>query len=120
MANMGLVTSNWHLLSHTATMVAVTTSMIGGAFVALAVGGLGAGRVPVAAAAAAGVLVSLTLTAALWRDQARRWRTAEQSVLSSFPTTPDPGSRVQPTAAPSLDNADVGPGEDDPPSAKDH
>jgi hypothetical protein len=34
MANMGLIASNWHLLSHTATMVAVTTSMIGGAFVA--------------------------------------------------------------------------------------
>jgi hypothetical protein len=39
MANMGLVASSWHLLSHTATMVAVTTSMIGGAFVAVAVGG---------------------------------------------------------------------------------
>ena len=46
MANMGLVTSNWHLLSHTSTMVAVTTSMIGGAFVAVAVGGLGAGPGP--------------------------------------------------------------------------
>ena len=55
MANMGLVASNWHLLSHTATMVAVTTSMISGAVVAVAVGGLGAGRVPVAGAAAAGV-----------------------------------------------------------------
>jgi hypothetical protein len=119
MANMGLVTSNWHLLSHTATMVALTTSMIGGAFVAVAVGGLGAGRVPVAVAAAAGVLVSLILTAALWRDQARRWRTAEQSVPSFFPSTPDPGSRVQPTAASSPGDAEVGPG-DDPPSAKDH
>jgi hypothetical protein len=101
-------------------MVAVTTSMIGGAFVAVAVGGLGAGRVPVAVAAAAGVLVSLILAAALWWDQARRWRTAEQSVLSSFPSTPDPGSRNQPTAASSLGDAEVGPGEDDPPSAKDH
>jgi hypothetical protein len=120
MANMGLVASNWHLLSHTSTMVAVTTSMIGGAFVAVAVGGLGAGRVPVAVAAAAGVLVSLILVAALWRDQARRWRTAEQSVLSFFPSTPDPGSRVQPTAASSPDDAEVGPGNDDPPSPKDH
>jgi hypothetical protein len=49
----------------------------------LAVGGLGAGRVSVPVAAAAGVLVSVALTAALWRDQARRWRTAEQSVPSS-------------------------------------
>jgi hypothetical protein len=119
-ANMGLVTSSRHLLSHAATMVAVTTSMIGGAFVALAVGGLGGGRVPVAVAAAAGVLVSVALTAALWRDQARRWRTAEQSVLSSFPSTPDPGSHVQPTGASSPDDADVGPGDDGPPSAKDH
>jgi hypothetical protein len=120
MANMGLVTSNWHLLSHTSTMVAVTTSMIGGAFVAVAVGGLGAGRVPVAVAAAAGVLVSLILTVALWRDQARRWRTAEQSVLSSFPSTPDPGSHNQPTAASSPGDADVDPGEDDLPRPKDH
>jgi hypothetical protein len=93
--------------------------MIGGAFVAVAVGGLGAGRLPVAVAAAAGVLVSLILVAALWRDQARRWRTAEQSVQSSFPSPPDPGSRVQPTAASSPGDANVDP-DDDPPSAKDH
>jgi hypothetical protein len=116
-ANTGLVASSRHLLSHAATMVAVTTSMIGGAFVALTVGGLGAGRVPVAVAAAAGVLVSVALTAALWRDQARRWRTAEQSVPSSFPSEPDHPSRVQPTAGWSPDDADVGPGDDDPPSA---
>jgi hypothetical protein len=73
----------------------------------------------VAVAAAAGVLVSVVLVAALWRDQARRWRTAEQSVLSSFPSTPDPGPHVQPAAASSPGDADVGPG-DDPPSAKDH
>jgi hypothetical protein len=116
-ANMGMVSSSRHLLSHTATMVAVTTSMIGGVFVAMAVGGLGAGRVPVAVAAAAGVLVSVALTAALWRDQARRWRTAEQRVPSSGPSEPSPASGVQPTAALPPDHADVGPGEDEPPSA---
>jgi predicted small integral membrane protein len=115
-ANTGLVASSRHLLSHAATMVAVTTSMIGGAFVALAVGGLGAGRVPVAVAAAAGVLVSVVLTAALWRDQARRWRTAEQSVPPSSPSEPDHPSGVQPTAGWSPDHADVGPGDHDPPS----
>jgi hypothetical protein len=115
-ANTGLVASSRHLLSHAATMVAVTTSMIGGAFVAVAVGGLGAGRVPVAVAAAAGVLVSVALTAALWRDQARRWRTAEQSVPPSSPSEPDHPSRVQPTAGWSPDDADVGPGDHDPPS----
>jgi hypothetical protein len=118
-ANMDLVPSSRHLLSHTATMVAVTTSMIGGVFVAVAVGGLGGGRVPVAVAAAAGVLVSLALTAALWRDQARRWRTAEQRVPSSYPSKPDPGSRVQPTAASSPDDAVAGP-DDDPSSGKGH
>lgn len=96
---MGLAASSRHLLSHAATMVAVTTSMIGGVFVALAVGGLGGGRVPVAVAATAGVLVSVALTAALWRDQARWWRTAEQSVPPSSPCRPDDPSRVQPTAA---------------------
>ena len=53
-ADMGLVASSRHLLSHAATMVAVTISMIGGVFVALAVGGLGGGRVSVAVAAAPG------------------------------------------------------------------
>jgi hypothetical protein len=116
-ANMGLAASSRHLLSHAATMVAVTTSMIGGVFVALAVGGLGGGRVPVAVAAAAGVLVSVALTAALWRDQARRWRTTEQSVPPSSLSEPDHPSRVQPTAGWSPDHADVGPGDHDPPSA---
>jgi hypothetical protein len=114
MANMGLAASSRHLLSHTATMVAVTTSMIGGAFVALAVGALGAGRVPVAVAAAAGVLVSIALTAALWRDQARRWRTAEQSVPSSYPSEPNPAAASAP------DHADIAPGDDDPSSATEH
>jgi hypothetical protein len=44
LANMGLVASNWHLLPHTATVVAVTTSMIGGGAVAPAVTEPGAGR----------------------------------------------------------------------------
>ena len=118
-ANMGLVHSSRHLLSHTATMVAATTSLTGGVFVALAVGGLGAGRVPVAVAAAAGVLVSVALTAALWRDQARRWRAAEQSMPSIYPSKPDSGSRLQATAAPSSNDAVVGP-HDHPSSEKDH
>jgi RsiW-degrading membrane proteinase PrsW (M82 family) len=118
-ANMGPVSSSRHLLSHTATMVAVTTSMIGGVFVALAVGGLGAGRVSVAVAAAAGALVSVALTAALWRDQARRWRTAEQSMPSSNPSKPDPAARVQPTADSSPDDAIVDPDDTDPRAERD-
>jgi hypothetical protein len=93
--------------------------MIGGVFVALAVGGLGGGRVPVTVAATAGVLVSVALTAALWRDQARRWRAAEQSVPSIYPSTPDSGARLQATAAPSPDDAVVDP-HDHPSSEKDH
>jgi hypothetical protein len=59
MASMGLPAARRHLLSHTATMVAVVASIIGGAFVALAAGTLGAGRLPVVASAAVGVLVAL-------------------------------------------------------------
>jgi hypothetical protein len=117
--NMGPVSSSRHLLSHTATMVAVTTSIIGGVFVALAVGGLGAGRVSVAVAAAAGALVSVALTAALWRDQARRWRTAEQSMPSSNPSMPHPGARVKPTAPSSPDDAVVDPDDTDPHAERD-
>jgi hypothetical protein len=85
----------------------------------LAVGGLGGGRFSVAVAAAAGVLVSVALTAALWRDQARRWRTAEQSMPASDPSKPDPEARVQPTAASSPDDAVVGPDDTDPRAEKD-
>ena len=113
MANMGLgASSGAHLLSHTATMVAVPTSMIGGAFVAVAVGALGVGRVPVAVAAAAGVLVSVALTPQhSGEDQARRWRTAEQSVPVLLPVRTSPYGRLGP------DHADVAPGDDDPSSA---
>jgi len=56
MASMGLPAVRRHLLSHTATMVAVVASIIGGAFVAIVAGALGAGRLPVAVSAAVGVL----------------------------------------------------------------
>jgi hypothetical protein len=79
----------WHLLSHTATMVAVVTSIIGGAFVALAVGALSAGALPVTAAAGVGVVVGVAGIAAFGWHQARRWRAAEGSVPSLFPFGPD-------------------------------
>jgi hypothetical protein len=89
MANMGLAPTGRHLLSHTASTVAVMTSIIGGVFVSLVVGGLGADRVPVPVAAAAGILVAIAAMAVLWRDQARRWRTAELSVASAYPSEAD-------------------------------
>jgi MFS family permease len=99
MVNMGMAAprakhSQWqllgHLLSHTATMIAVVTSIIGGVFVALAVGALGAGAFSVTAAAGVGVVVALLAIAAFGWHQARRWRAAEDSVPSLFPSSPGP------------------------------
>jgi hypothetical protein len=90
MASMGLSATRRHLLSHTATMVAVVASIIGGAFVALAAGALGVGRLPVAASATVGVLVALASTALFWRHQARRWHAAEQAVQPLFPSPTAP------------------------------
>jgi hypothetical protein len=96
MANMGRAApgakhSRWHLLghllSHTATMAAAVTSIIGGVLVALA---LGAGALPVAAATGVGIVVAVAgITAFTWH-QARRWRAAEDSVPSLFPSGPGP------------------------------
>jgi hypothetical protein len=102
MVNMGLATpeakhSRWHLLSHTASMVAVVTSIIVGVFVALVANAVGAGRLPTAAGATVGVLVTAVCTAVFGWHQARRWRAAEDSVPSMFPSpprqllSPDPG-----------------------------
>jgi hypothetical protein len=99
MVNMGLPApgarhSRWHLLghllSHTATMAAVVTSIIGGAFVALAVSALGAGSVSVTAAAGVGVVVAVAAIVAFGWHQARHWRVAEDSVPSLFPSGPGP------------------------------
>jgi hypothetical protein len=92
MASMGLAApggapSHRHLLSHAASMVAVVTSIITGAFMALAVNAVGAGRVPVAASAAVAVMVAVACTATFGWHQARRWQAAEDSVPSLFPST---------------------------------
>lgn len=99
MVNMGRAApgaehSRWHLLghllSHTATMAAVVTSIIGGVFAALAASALGAGALPVTTAAGLGVVVAVAgITAFIWH-QARRWRAAEDSVPSLFPSGPGP------------------------------
>jgi hypothetical protein len=80
--------SHRHLWSHAATMVAVVTSIISGVGVALAANAVGAGRVPVAASATFGVLVAVAGAAGFGWHQLRRWRAAEASVPSLFPSQP--------------------------------
>jgi hypothetical protein len=91
LANPGTAHSRWHLLSHAASMVAVVTSIIAGVGVALAANAAGAGQLPVAASAALGVLVTVAATAAFGWHQVRRWRAAEDSVPSRFPSQPVAG-----------------------------
>jgi hypothetical protein len=69
-------------------MVAVVTSIIGGVGVALAANAAGGGRLPVAASAAVGVLVAVAGAVAFGWHQAGRWRAAEASVPSLFPSQP--------------------------------
>jgi hypothetical protein len=88
----GAAHSRWHLLSHAASMVAVVTSIIAGVGVALAANAAGGGRLPVAASAIVGVVVAVAGTAAFGWHQVRRWRAAEDSVPSLFPSHPGPAS----------------------------
>ena len=98
-AAMGLATpgsaasSHGHLWSHAATMVAAVTSIIAGVGMAMAANVLGAGQLPVAGCAARGVLVRVAAAAAFGWHQVRRWRAAEESVPSLFPShsAADPG-----------------------------
>jgi hypothetical protein len=78
--------SHGHLWSHAATMVAVVTSIIAGVGAALAANAVGAGRVPVAASATFGVVVTVAGAAGFGWHQLRRWRAAEASVPSLFPS----------------------------------
>jgi hypothetical protein len=66
----------------------VVTSIIGGVVVALAANAAGGGRLPVAASATLGVLVAVAGAAAFGWHQLRRWRAAEASVPSLFPSQP--------------------------------
>ena len=70
--------SHRHLVSHAATMVAAVTSIIGGVL-------------PVAASATVGAVVTVAATAAFGWHQVRRWRAAEDSVPSLFPSHPGHG-----------------------------
>jgi hypothetical protein len=96
MAAMGLATpgarhSHGHLVSHAATMVAAVTSIIGGVLAALAANAAGSGQLPVAASATVGAVVTVAATAAFGWHQVRRWRAAEDSVPSLFPSRPGQG-----------------------------
>ncbi len=78
----------FYALSHTASMVAVVTSIIGGVFVALAVDALAAGALRVATATTVGVAVTMAGITALAWHQSRRWRAAEDNVPTLFPSGP--------------------------------
>jgi len=54
----------------------------------LAANAVGAGRLPVAASATVGVLAAVAATAAFGWHQVRRWRAAEASVPSLYPSQP--------------------------------
>jgi hypothetical protein len=82
-------------------MVAVVTSIIGGVGAALAATAVGAGRVPVAASATVGAVVTVISASTFGWHQLRRWRAAEESVPSLFPSQPGP--------APALDQLGAGP-----------
>lgn len=87
MRNAGLSpSSRWHLLSHTASMVAVVTSMIGGVFVVLVVDV--AWNLPLSHSVALGAAVALASAAVLMAHQSRRWRRAESAVAPLFPSPP--------------------------------
>lgn len=86
MANTGRWPSRWHLLSHTATTVLVVTSLIGGTFVALALGAAWP-DVPISAWASVGAAVALALAGAFLAHQARTWHRAQDAVHAVFPTT---------------------------------
>jgi hypothetical protein len=72
----------------------MVTSIIGGVFAALAADALSAGALPVAAAAGVGVVVTMAGITAFGWHQARRWRAAEDSIPTLFPS--DPGPLVTP------------------------
>jgi hypothetical protein len=93
MAAMGLAApgarhSHRHLMSHAATMVAAVTSIIGGVLAALVANAAGSGQLPVAASATVGAVVTVAASAAFGWHQVRRWRAAEDSVPSLFPSHP--------------------------------
>ena len=82
--------SHRHLWSHAATMVAVVTSIVGGVGAALAANAAGGGRVPVAACATVGAVVTVISASTFGWHQLRCWRAAEESVPSLFPSQPAP------------------------------
>jgi hypothetical protein len=90
LANMGLVPTRWHLLSHSATMVLAVVAILAGAFAAL-LATVWAG-LPVAPTAVAGAAVAGGVAIALLRHESRRWRAAEAAVV---PASPSPMSSPQ-------------------------
>ena len=77
--------SHRHLWSHAATMVAVVTSIVGGVGAALAANAAGGGRVPVAACATVGAVVTVISASTFGWHQLRCWRAAEEACPACSP-----------------------------------
>lgn len=84
-ANTGVVRLRWHLLSHTASLILVINSIIGGVFAALMVDVLFG--VSILTGALVGVVVTLvTVSGGLWH-QHWHWQAAVAAVPVAFPST---------------------------------
>lgn len=92
-ANMGMHVSRWHLASHTASLILVINSFIGGVFTALVLHH--AIDMAVVASAAIGGVVTLAVgVVGMWYHR-RRWRAAVQAVPTLFPSVESPGQTAR-------------------------
>ena len=78
--NMGMHSSRWHLLSHSATVIIVVDAVLAGTMAGLASALLGG--VPFGMAAAAGAAAALVVLALLLLHQARCWSAANQNLAT--------------------------------------
>lgn len=86
-ANTGVTHLRWHLLSHTASLILVVNSVIGGVFAALTVEA--AFGVPVLMGALVGSIVTLVTASGGFWHQDRQWRSAVAAIPVAFPSPRD-------------------------------
>jgi len=78
--NMGMHSSRWHLLSHSATVIIVVDAVLAGTMAGLASALLGG--VPFGVAGAAGAVAAVIVLALLLLHQARCWSAANQNLAT--------------------------------------
>jgi hypothetical protein len=78
--NMGMHSSRWHLLSHSATVIIVVDAVLAGTMAGLASALLGG--VPFGVAGAAGAVAAVVVLALLLLHQARCWSAANQNLAT--------------------------------------